>query len=74
MTGHDNRTVAVNSVHFRLGAGGSFLRKEGAPPLCGADFVCHDINDLQASGFVKAVMANYQKKLDDSTRLAGPTK
>jgi len=74
ITGHDNRTLAVNSVHFRSGAGGSILRKEGAPPLCGADFVCHEIKDLQASGFVKAVLTNYQKKLDDSTRLAGATK
>ena len=74
ITGHDNSTLAVNSIHFHSGAGGSILRKEGAPPLCGANFVCHEIKDLQASGFVKAVLTNYQKKLDGSTRLAGATK
>jgi len=71
--GHNNRTLVVTGAHFSSGAGGRILRKEGASPLCGADLVCHEIKDLHASGFVKAVLANYQKKFDDSARLAGAT-
>eukprot|EP00168_Porphyra_purpurea_P012841 TRINITY_DN3441_c0_g1_i1.p1 TRINITY_DN3441_c0_g1~~TRINITY_DN3441_c0_g1_i1.p1 ORF type:complete len:439 (+),score=37.21 TRINITY_DN3441_c0_g1_i1:1508-2824(+) len=71
--GHSSRTLAVDGVRFRAGAGGSALREEGAPSLCGVHLVCHEINDHQASGFVKAALANNQKKLENSMRLAEVT-
>jgi len=71
IVGHTNRTLAVSGTHFRSGAGGNILRKDSAPPLCGADYVCGRIHEAQAEGFRIAAMAHYKRKLDDSTRLAG---
>ena len=69
--GHSNRTLAVSGTHYRSGTGGSILRKESAPPLRGADYVCGLIHDAEAEGFRVAAVAHYKKKLDESARLAG---
>jgi len=61
----------VSGTHYRSGAGGNILRKDSAPPLCGADNVCGKIHDAQAEGFRISAMAHYKRRLDDSTRLAG---
>ena len=71
IVGHSNRTLAVNGTHYRSGTGGSILRKESAPPLCGTDYVCSLILDAHAEGFRIAAIAHYKKKLDESTRLTG---
>ena len=60
----------MNGRHYRSGDGGNILRKDSAPPLSGADYVCDLIHDAQAEGFRIAAMAHYKRKLDDSTRLA----
>jgi len=69
--GHSNRTLAVDGTHYRSGTGGSILRKESAPPLCGTDYVCGLTNDAEAEGFRVAAIAHYSKKLNESARLAG---
>ena len=67
IVGHTNRTLAVNGTHYRCGAGGKILRKDSAPPLCGADNVCCLIHAAQTEGFRIAAMAHYKRRLNDCT-------
>jgi len=69
--GHTNRTVVIDGINYRSGNGDSILRRDKAPPLCGADYVCTKILDAQVEGFREAAVADYQKKLADKARLAG---
>jgi len=69
--GHNNRTLYVDGVNYRSGNGDSILRREKAPPPCGADYVCSKILDAQVDGFRAAVVSDYQKKAEDKARLAG---
>ena len=69
--GHTNRTLVIDGVNYRSGNCDSILRRDKAPPLCGADYVCTKILDAQVDGFRAAAVADYQKKLADKARLAG---
>ena len=46
------------------------MRKESAPPLRGADYVCGLFHDAESEGFRVAAVAHY-KELDESARLVG---
>jgi len=69
--GHNNRTLLIDGINYRSGNGDSILRRDKAPPLCGADYVCTKIRDAQVDGFRAAAVSDYQKKLADKARLAG---
>ena len=69
--GHKNRALYVDGVKYRSGNGDSILRRDKAPLLCGAAYVCVRILDAQVDGFRAAVVSYYQKKAADKARLAG---
>jgi len=69
--GHKNRTLVIDGMNYCSNNGDSILRRDKAPPLCGADYVCTKIMETQVDGFRAAAVSDYQKKLADKARLAG---